>query len=43
MLTDMPVIPIYFYTTRHMIADKVQGWQDNLLDYHPTQYLRLAQ
>jgi oligopeptide transport system substrate-binding protein len=39
MLADLPIIPIYFYTTQHMVADHVKGWQDNLMDWHPTRYL----
>ncbi|EWY39256.1 peptide ABC transporter substrate-binding protein [Skermanella stibiiresistens SB22] len=41
VLTDMPIIPIYFYSQQHMVSDKLKGWQDNLMDWHPTRYLRL--
>jgi oligopeptide transport system substrate-binding protein len=37
----MPIIPIYFYTQQHMVSDSVKGWQDNLMDWHPTRYLRV--
>jgi oligopeptide transport system substrate-binding protein len=39
LLADMPIIPIYFYTQQHMVSDSVKGWQDNLMDWHPTRYL----
>ncbi|UEM20136.1 peptide ABC transporter substrate-binding protein [Skermanella mucosa] len=41
VLADMPIIPIYFYSQQHMVSDKVKGWQDNLMDWHPTRYLSL--
>jgi oligopeptide transport system substrate-binding protein len=41
LLADMPIIPIYFYTQQHMVSDSVKGWQDNLMDWHPTRYLRV--
>jgi len=41
LLADMPIIPIYFYTQQHIVSDAVKGWQDNLMDFHPTQYLRV--
>jgi oligopeptide transport system substrate-binding protein len=34
MLADAPLIPIYFYVSKHLVKPWVQGWQDNLLDYH---------
>ena len=39
LLADMPVIPIYFYTTQHLVNPKVSGWVDNIMDVHKTQYL----
>jgi oligopeptide transport system substrate-binding protein len=41
MLADMPVIPIYFYTTQHLVSHRVSGWIDNVKDVHPTRYLKL--
>ena len=42
MLADHPVIPIYFYVSKHLVASRVRGWQDNVLDYHYSQQLSLA-
>lgn len=42
MLADTPVIPIYFYVTKHLVAPTVRGWQDNALDHHYTGDLDLA-
>lgn len=39
LLTDMPIIPIYFYTTQHLVNAKVSGWVDNIMDVHKSQYL----
>ncbi len=43
MLTQMPIIPIYFYTTQHMVSRRVTGWVDNVMDVHPTRYLALRE
>jgi oligopeptide transport system substrate-binding protein len=43
MLADMPIIPLYHYTTQHLVAARVKGWVDNIMDVHPSQYLRLAE
>ena len=43
MLDDTPVIPIYFYVTKHLVAPSVRGWQDNALDHHYTRDLDLVQ
>ena len=41
MLADHPVIPLYFYVSKHLVSPQVQGWGDNVLDYHYSQHLSL--
>jgi oligopeptide transport system substrate-binding protein len=41
-LDDLPIIPIYHYTNNYLVADKVQGWVDNVLGYQLTRYLSIA-
>ncbi len=43
MLEQSPLIPIYFYRSTHLIKPQVQGWQDNLLDYHYSKDLAVIQ
>ncbi|MEE9352323.1 MAG: peptide ABC transporter substrate-binding protein [Thiotrichaceae bacterium] len=40
LLEEMPLIPIYYYTTQHLINENIEGWEDNVMDIHPTRYLR---
>lgn len=42
LLTDHPVIPIYFYVSQHLVSPDVVGWEDNVLDYHYSRHLSLA-
>ncbi|MEX2496394.1 MAG: peptide ABC transporter substrate-binding protein [Woeseia sp.] len=41
LLADHPVIPIYFYVSKHLVSPAVRGWGDNVLDYHYSQHLSL--
>lgn len=41
LLADHPVIPIYFFVSKHLVSPRVGGWQDNVLDYHYSQHLDL--
>jgi len=41
MLADHPAIPIYFYVSQHLVSPRVEGWGDNVLDYHYSQHLSL--
>jgi ABC-type oligopeptide transport system substrate-binding subunit len=41
-LEAMPVIPIYWYVSKHLVKPRVQGWRDNLLDYHYSKDLGIA-
>jgi oligopeptide transport system substrate-binding protein len=42
LLSDHPVIPLYFYVSKHLVGLNVIGWEDNVLDYHYSQHLSLA-
>ncbi len=42
LLADHPVIPIYFYVSKHLVNPRVRGWGDNVLDYHYSQHLSIA-
>jgi ABC-type oligopeptide transport system substrate-binding subunit len=42
LLADHPVIPIYFYVSKHLVSPQVEGWGDNVLDYHYSQHLSLS-
>jgi len=41
MLAEHPAIPIYFYVSKHLVSPRVEGWGDNVLDYHYSQHLSL--
>ncbi|WP_439815209.1 peptide ABC transporter substrate-binding protein [Zavarzinia sp. CC-PAN008] len=43
MLADQPLIPIYTYTSQHMVSPKVKGWEFNVLDIHPARWLSKAE
>jgi oligopeptide transport system substrate-binding protein len=40
-LDDNAMIPIYHYTTQHMLSPKLAGWEFNILDIHPGRFLSL--
>jgi oligopeptide transport system substrate-binding protein len=42
LLSDHPVIPLYFYVSKHLVSPRVRGWEDNVLDYHYSRHLSLA-
>jgi oligopeptide transport system substrate-binding protein len=33
-MDEMPILPIYFYTSKRLIVPDVKGWYPNLLDVH---------
>lgn len=41
LLADHAVIPIYFYVSKHLVSPRIDGWGDNVLDYHYSQHLSL--
>ena len=41
LLEDLPVLPIYFYTSRRLVKPHVRGWEGNIMDVHLTRYMDL--
>lgn len=37
------VLPLYIYTSKHLVADTVEGYRPNPLDRHATRWLRLRE
>lgn len=42
LLAQQPLIPLYFYLSKHLLSPRVQNWQDHVLDYHYSKDLWLA-
>jgi oligopeptide transport system substrate-binding protein len=32
MLADQPLIPLYFYVSKHLVDARIRGWQDNAMN-----------
>jgi len=39
MLEDDPIVPLYFYVSKHLVSPSVSGFENNVLDRHPSRYL----
>ena len=42
LLSEHAVMPVYFYVSKHLVSPQVQGYDTNLLDHHPSRFLRLS-
>lgn len=42
-MRDLPFIPLMYYGSISLVSDKVQGWQDNLRNVHPTRFLSISE
>ena len=42
LLEFMPVIPLYYYVSRHLVKPGIVAYQDNIRDIHLSRYLRTA-
>ena len=36
---QVPIIPVYIYVNQGLLAEKVAGWYENVLDHHTYQYI----
>lgn len=39
LLHDIPVIPLYYYVSRHLVNKQIKGFKDNVADRHLSKYL----
>jgi oligopeptide transport system substrate-binding protein len=42
MLSEQPVIPLFFYVSKHLVAARVRGWNDNALNVTYSKSLSLV-
>jgi oligopeptide transport system substrate-binding protein len=43
MLSEAPLIPLFFYISKHLVAGRVQGWYDNVMNVTYSKDLSLAE
>ncbi len=42
LMRDMPVIPLYYYVSRHLVNPRISGFSDNVRDIHLSRYLEVV-
>jgi len=43
LLAQHALVPVYFYTSKHLVRPEVQGFEANALDHHASRFLRLVE
>ncbi len=41
LLEDYPIIPVYFYVSKHLVKPRVEGYQPNIMNHSYTRHYRL--
>ena len=36
---DLCVVPLLYYSYHNVVSNKVKGWEENVMDVHPTRYM----
>jgi len=42
LLSASPIIPLYFFVSKHLVSPRVVNYQSNILDVHRSQYIELT-
>jgi oligopeptide transport system substrate-binding protein len=40
VLRDDPIVPLYFFVSKHLVRSHISGFESNVIDRHPSRYLR---
>ncbi|MEZ5845397.1 MAG: peptide ABC transporter substrate-binding protein [Geminicoccaceae bacterium] len=40
---DQPYIPLMYYGSISLVSDRLQGWEDNLRNVHPTRFMSIGE
>ena len=40
LLAQQPIIPLFHYTSKHLVSSELLGFEGNPLDHHPSRVLR---
>ena len=43
LMAAQPIIPLFFYTSKHLVSSDLEGYVENPLDHHPSRLLRWKQ
>ena len=42
LLDEMPIIPIYHYTSKYLANPRVKGWHPTILNHHPYKHVSVV-
>jgi oligopeptide transport system substrate-binding protein len=42
LLEAYPLAPLYFFVSKHLVDASIEGFEDNIMDRHPSRFLRIG-
>ena len=41
LIDDEGILPLLFYSYHNIVSSELEGWEDNVMDFHPSRFITL--
>jgi oligopeptide transport system substrate-binding protein len=43
LVDEVGMLPLLFYSSHNIVSSRLMGWEENVMDIHPSRFISVAQ
>ena len=43
LVEEQGMLPLLFYSSHNIVSTRIKGWEENVMDIHPSRFIRVAE